>query len=185
VRLSGLVSALIVAALLCGYGLHRSSAMFTGTKPVSTSNVHVHALADDFLVTPGVAVQPGTGTLIANGNVDLLTMDFGTIPSARSITGIFTVKNISSGTLTAQLTPALPGQLPAFVFTSTGTTSAVLSAGASASVQATSSSTFAGHGTGTVKLGEAGLSWLYRSYTLVLNEAPEAPTALNATAAPA
>jgi len=49
----------------------------------------------------------------------------------------------------------------------------------------TTSSTVAGRGAGTLRLGLSGTSWLYRDYALHIDEAPEAPGPPSATQKPA
>jgi len=67
-------------------------------------------------------------------------------------------------------------------FASSGSTTATLAAGASTTVSVTTSSTVAGRGSGTLKLGLGGASWMYRTYSVAIDEAPEAPGAPTATA---
>ena len=48
--------------------------------------------------------SPGTATAVAGGNVDGLSIDFGTVPSARTFASVFRITNVSSATRTATLT---------------------------------------------------------------------------------
>jgi hypothetical protein len=130
-------------------------------------------------------VQPGTSTPIAVGNVNALALTFGTVPSARSFVSVVTVKNISAQTQTAVLTVAGVAQLASATFVSSGTTTATLAPNASTAVAVVTSPTVAGRGTGTLRLRLSSLSWLYRDYSATVDEAPEAPTAVTATARPA
>src|SRR5205809_1145958 len=63
--------------------------------------------------------------------------------------------------------------------------SVTLAAGASTTLSVTTSTTVAGRGVGTLRLGLSGSSWLYRDYSFRLDEAPEAPGAPTAVQKPA
>ena len=52
-----------------------------------------------YTIAPGTAVQPGTSTRIANGDANTLQLNFGLVPSARTITSVFTVTNTSGASL--------------------------------------------------------------------------------------
>jgi hypothetical protein len=130
-------------------------------------------------------VQPGTSTSVASGNVDAMSLDFGTVPSARTFTSVFRVTNVSGAARTATLTVSGVPQVASAVFASSGSGSATLAAGASTTLTVTTSQTVAGRGTGSVRLGLSGYGWLYRDYSLRLDEAPEAPGAPTATQRPA
>ena len=157
----------LAAAGLCA---RLSSAAFTATTSIASSPVTVDKLANYFSVTP----LNGT---VASGGVDNLALDFGTVASARTFTSVFRVTNVSGASRTALLTVSgIPSQISAVAF-SGGGTSATLAAGASATVNVTTSSTVAGRGSGTLRLGLSGLGWMYRDYSVKIDEAPEAPTA--------
>jgi hypothetical protein len=168
-------------ALLCiGLALAAGSARFTSAVP--SNSLQVDQLSSHFSAAAAGAVQAGTSTPIASGNVDSLSLDFGLVPSARTFTNVFRVTNVGSASATAVLTPSLPAQITSFVFASSGTTTATLAVGASTTVSVTTSSTVAGRGSGSVTLGLSGASWMYRTYSVTLDEAPEAPGAPTATA---
>ncbi|OLD98402.1 MAG: hypothetical protein AUG91_09205 [Actinobacteria bacterium 13_1_20CM_4_69_9] len=157
----------LAAAGLCA---RLSSAAFTATTSIASSPVTVDKLANYFSATP----LNGT---VASGGVDNLALDFGTVASARTFTSVFRVTNVSGASRTAVLTVSgIPSQTSAVAF-SGGGTSATLAAGASATVNVTTSSTVAGRGSGTLRLGLSGLGWMYRDYSVKIDEAPEAPTA--------
>ena len=98
--------------------------------------------------------------------------------------GVFTVTNVSTQSRTATLALLGPSQVASATFASSGTASATLAPGASTSVTLTTSPTVAGHGSGTLRLGLGGSSWLYRDYDLALDAAPSAPATLDAVAKP-
>lgn len=175
--------ALFVVGLAVAAGTTRfTAAAFTDSKSVGGNAVAVDQLSNHFSVASAGAVQAGTSTPIASGNVDGLSLDLGLVPSARTFTNVFRVTNVGSSSATAVLTPSLPAQITSVQFASSGTTSATLAAGASTTVSVTTSPTVAGHGSGTIKLGLGGQSWMYRTYSIALDEAPEAPTGLTAVA---
>ena len=169
---------LVLAAASAGF----TSAAFTASSAVPSNSVAVDQLSNHFSVASAGAVQVGTSTTVASGNVNSLSLDFGTVPSARTFTNVFRVTNVGSSSATAVLTPSLPAQITSVQFASSGSTTATLAAGASTTVSVTTSSTVAGHGTGTLRLGLSGASWMYRTYSVTLDEAPEAPGAPTATA---
>ena len=119
---------------------------FTSQKAVTGNTVTVDTLGNYFQVTPGTAVAVNTSTPVATGDVNTLALAFALVPSARAFTSVFTVKNISTQSRTAVLTPGGPSQVVSAVFASTGTTTATLAAGASTTVTVTTSNTIAGHG---------------------------------------
>src|SRR5919109_26448 len=162
-----------------------SSAAFTSSTTIAANGVTADALSNYFSITPGSAVQVGTSTPVASGGVDTLGLEFGTVPSARPFTNVFRITNVSNSTQTANLTVASAPQVASAVFASTGAGSVTLAAGASTTVTVTTSATVAGRATGTMRLGLAGASWLYRDYSLRIAEAPEAPGAPSATQKPA
>jgi hypothetical protein len=172
----------LVAAGLCA---RFSAAAFTSSSSIPANGVTVDALSNYFSVSPGTAVQPGTSTPVASGNVDAMSLDFGTVPSARAFASVFRVTNISGAARTATLTVSGVPQVVSAVFASSGSGSATLGAGASTTVTVTTSPTVAGRGTGSVRFGLSGYSWLYRDYSLRLDEAPEAPGGPTATQLPA
>jgi large repetitive protein len=170
---------------LVGGAAHFSSAAFTSSTAVPSNAVQVDQLSNHFSVTPGSAVQVGTTTPIASGNVDALSLGFGTVPSARTFTNVFTIKNVGSSTATATLAMSSIPEISSIAFASSGSTTATLAPGASTTFSVTTSSTVAGHGTGTLTLGLSGLSWMYRTYSVSIDEAPEAPTAPTSKQKPA
>ena len=147
-----------------------------------SNSVAVDKLANYFSVVPGTAVQAGTSTPVASGDVDSLSLAFGTVPSARTFTSVFRITNVSGSTQTATLALSGVAQISSAVFASSGSGSATLAAGASTTLSVTTSSTIAGHGSGSLKLALSGTSWLYRTYPVGLDEAPEVPGAPTATA---
>jgi hypothetical protein len=173
---------LAAAAALAAVHTHLSSAAFTAAPVSAGVTISADQLSNHFSVTPGAVVQPGTATPIAGGDVNTLALAFGTVPSAQAFAAVFTVQNVSAQAQTAQLTPNGVPQIVSAVFASSGGTSATLAAGASTTVTVTTSTTVAGRATGALRLGVAGLSWLYRDYALTIAEAPEAPATLTATA---
>jgi len=176
------IAAALAAVLVLGAVTTGTWASFTAAPKAAAGSFSVDSLGAHFQVTPGSAVQPGTSTPIASGDVDTLALAFGTVPSARTITNVFTVKNIGSGSATATLSLASIAQVSSAVFASSGTSSATLAAGASTTVTVTTCSTVAGHGAGTLRLGLSGYSWMYRDYATTIDQAPEVPGSLTATA---
>ena len=85
--------ACLALALVGGFA-HFSSAAFTSTTSVPANAVQVDQISNHFSVTPGSAVQAGTSTPIASGNVDSLSLAFGTVPSARTFTSVFTMRMV-------------------------------------------------------------------------------------------
>ena len=102
-RLVALACVGLAAAGLCA---SLSAAAFTGSTAIPSNTVTVDKLANYFSVVPGSAVQPGTSTAVASGNVDSLSLDFGTVPSARTFTSVFRVTNAAalSGSFIATVT---------------------------------------------------------------------------------
>jgi hypothetical protein len=184
-RAAIILLAACAAIAVAGFVAHLSSALFSAQTAVAGNTVTVDKLANYFQVTPGGAVQVNTSTPVASGTVDTLALTFALVPSARAFTSVFTVKNITAQSQTAVLTPNGPSQIVSAVFVSTGTTTATLAAGASTTVTVTTSPTIAGRGTGSLKLGLSTLSWMYRTYALTIDEAPEAAPSLTATQRPA
>jgi hypothetical protein len=179
---------LVIACLsLAAAGLFTqlSSAAFTGSLAAPSNGITSDALRNYFSVSPGTDVQPGTSTAVASGNVDGLSIDLGTVPSARTFSNVFRITNVSSATHTATLNLSSVPQVAAAVFASSGSISVTLAAGASTTLSVTTSSTVAGRGTGTFRLGLSGSSWLYRDYSFHVDEAPEAPGAPTGTQKPA
>jgi Bacterial Ig domain len=150
-----------------------SAAAFTSNLTITGNGVTVDRLSNHFEVTPGP---------LASGDVDSLDVDLGLVASPGSITGVFTVKNVSAQTRTATLSLQSPAQVASVVFEASGTASVTLAPGASSSVAVTTSPNVAGRGTGTFRLALSGSTWLYRDYTLALDAAPAAPGSLNAAA---
>ena len=182
-----LILPVLVAVLVfvAGGSTRMSSAAFTATTSVPGNTITADRLSNYFLVTPGSAVKPGTSTPIASGDVDTLTLDFGTAPSTLTFTNVFTVQNVTGQSQTATLTSLGITQIASVFFASSGSSSAALAPGASTTVSATSSTTALGLGTGTVRLGVSGSTWLYRNYATTLAAAPQAPTSPAAAARPA
>ena len=171
-----------VTLTLGGLLVPSGSAAFSRTLTTSPNALTVDTLANYFTVTPGSAVRPGTSIPIATGDVTSLALALGAVPSAQTLTGVFTVQNVSATTRTASLANVGVSQVASVVFSSSGSTTVTLAAGASASVSVTTSAVNGGHGSGALRLGVTGLSWMYRDYALTIDEAPQAPTALGATA---
>jgi hypothetical protein len=177
-----LLALLCLGLALAAGSAHFTSAAFTASTAVPANSLGVDQLSNHFSVASAGAVQAGTSTPVAGGNVDSLSLDFGTVPSARTFTNVFRVTNVGSSSATAVLTPSLPAQITSVQFASSGSTTATLAAGASTTVSVMTSSTVAGRGSGSLKLGLGGVSWMYRTYSLAIDEAPEAPGAPTATA---
>ena len=156
-------------------GVHGSTAAFTATTAVGANTFVADRLGNYFSVTPGADA-------VATGDIDTLAVDFGLVPSARTFSNVFTVTNVSSASQSATLTLAGVAQVTAATFTVGGSAMITLAPGASTSVSVQTSTTTAGRGAGTLKLRLAGSSWLYRTYPLSLDQAPEAPARLTATA---
>jgi hypothetical protein len=184
VRGIALASACLALALFGGLA-HFSSAAFTASTAIPSNALQVDQISNHFSVTPGAAVQVGTSTPIASGNVDSLSLAFGTVPSARTFTSVFTIKNVSASTQTATINLSSVPEIASVAFASSGSTTATLVAGASTTLSVTTSSAVAGHGSGTLQLGVSGISWMYRTYSVSIDEAPEAPGAPTATQKPA
>ena len=142
-----------------------SAAAFTGSTSIPSNAVTVDALHNYFSVTP-------VNTAVASGNVDGLSLDFGTVASARTFTSVFRITNVSGASRTATLTLSNVPQIA-----SISPTSVTLAPGASANVNVSTSSTVAGRGSGTLRLGLSSVSWLYRDYPVRIDEAPETATA--------
>ena len=172
---------LVVLGCLClaalGLGAGFSAAAFTSSTSVAGNGITADALRNYFSVTPGSDVQPGTSNAVAGGNVDSLSIDLGTVPSARTFSNVFRITNVSGVTQTATLTLSSVPQVSSAVFASGGGGSVTLAAGASTTLSVTTSTTVAGRGVGTLRLGLSSSSWLYRDYSFRLDEAPEAPGA--------
>jgi hypothetical protein len=180
---------LVVIACLslavAGFFTQLSAAAFTGSLATPSNGLTVDALRNYFSVSPGTDVQPGTATAVASGNVDGLSIDLGTVPSARTFPNVFRITNVSSATRTATLSLSPVPQVASAVFLSGGGTSVTLAAGASTTLSVTTSASVAGRGTGTLRLGLSGTSWLYRTYSFHVDEAPQAPGAPTGTQKPA
>jgi large repetitive protein len=162
-----------------------SSAAFTGSLAAPSNGITADALRNYFSVSPGTDVQPGTSTVVASGNVDGLSIDLGTVPSARTFSNAFRITNVSSATHAATLNLSSVPQVASAVFASNQSASVTLAAGASTTLSVTTSATVAGRGTGTLRLGLSGSSWLYRDYSFHVDEAPEATGAPTGTQKPA
>jgi hypothetical protein len=160
-----LVAVACLSLAVAGLFARFSAAAFTGSMATPSNAVTVDKLANYFSVTP----LNGT---VASGGVDNLSLDFGTVASARTFTSVFRITNVSGASATAVLTLSNVPQVASITPTST-----TLAAGASTTVDVTTSSTVAGRGNGTLRLALGGSNWLYRDYSFKLDEAPEAPTA--------
>jgi len=160
-----LLAVACLSLALAGLFARFSAAAFTGSMATPSNAVTVDKLANYFSVTP----LNGT---VASGGVDNLSLDFGTVASARTFTSVFRITNVSGASQTATLTLSNVPQIASFTPTST-----TLAAGASTTVNVTTSSTVAGRGSGTMRLSLNGSNWLYRDYSVKIDEAPEAPTA--------
>ena len=164
-----LVALACVGLAVAGLCARLSAAAFTGSTSVASNPVTVDQLSNYFSVTP-------LNTTVASGGVDDLSLDFGTVASARTFASVFRVTNVSSVSRTAVLTLTNVPQISSLAFAGGGT-SVTLAAGGSATVGVTTSSAVAGRGSGTLRLGLSGLGWMYRDYSVKIDEAPEAPTA--------
>jgi hypothetical protein len=165
------------AALLAAGGATRmTSASFTADVTATGNVLTADRLGNHLAVTPGPK---------ASGDVDSLDIDLGLVTSPGPVGNVFTVRNVAAQSRTATLALLGPGQVASATFASSGTSSATLAPGASTTVTLTTSPTVAGHGTGTVRLGLSGSSWLYRDYDLALDAAPAAAGGLSAVAKPA
>jgi large repetitive protein len=180
---------LLVTACLClaaaGGFTQLSSAAFTGSAALPANGITADALRNYFSVSPGSDVRPGTATAVAAGNVDGLSIDLGTVPSARTFSSVFQIKNVSSATRTATLTLSSVPQVASAIFAASLGTSVTLAAGASTALSVTTSTIVAGRGWGSLRLGLSGTSWLYRDYSFHVDEAPQAPGAPIGTQKPA
>ena len=173
-----LVGAIVASAavLAAGGATRMSAASFTADVTAAGNVLTADRLGNHFAVDPGPS---------ASGDVDSLAVDLGLVSSPGSIGNVFTVTNVSAQSRTATLALLGPSQVASATFASSGTASATLAPGASTTVTLTTSSTVAGRGSGEVRLGLGGSSWLYRDYDLDLDAAPAAPGTLNAVAKPA
>src|SRR6266576_5829447 len=95
-----------------------SSAAFTGSIAAPGNSITSDALHNYFAVSPGNDVRPGTSTAVAAGNVDGLSIDLGTVPSARNFSNVFRITNVSSATRTATLCLSSLAQLASPPFAS-------------------------------------------------------------------
>jgi hypothetical protein len=169
-----IASIVALAAVLTVAGLTRmTSASFTDGLTTGGNSFTVDRLSNHFAVTPGSD---------ATGNVDALSIDLGFVDSPRTVTNVFTVRNVSSMSRTATLVVLGPGQLSSATFAQSGSSSVTLAPGASSAVSLTTSSTTAGRGTGQIRLKLGSSTWLYRDYSVTLDNAPAAPAGLTATA---
>jgi hypothetical protein len=164
------------AVLAAGGATHMSSASFTADVTAAGNVLTADRLGNHLAVTPGSK---------ASGDVDSLDIDLGLVGSPGPVGNVFTVTNVGAQSRTATLALLGPSQVASATFASSGTASATLAPGASTTVTLTTSPTVAGRGTGAVRLGLAGSSWLYRDYDLALDAAPSAPATLTAVAQPA
>ena len=164
------------AVLAAGGATRMSAASFTADVTAAGTVLTADGLRNHFAVDPG----PN-----ASGDVDSLAVDLGLVASPGPVGNVFTVTNVGAQSRTATLAVLGPSQVASATFASSGTASATLAPGASTAVTLTTSSTVAGRGSGALRLGLGGSSWLYRDYNLDLDAAPAAPGTLNAVAKPA
>ncbi|MGH3036479.1 MAG: Ig-like domain-containing protein [Gaiellaceae bacterium] len=164
------------AVFAAGGATRMSAASFTAELTAADNVLAANRLGNHFAVVPG----PNS-----SGDVDSLAVDLGLVASPGTVGGVFTVTNVSGQSRTATLALLGPSQVASATFASSGTASATLAPAASTTVTLTTSPTVAGHGTGTLRLGLGGSSWLYRDYDLALDAAPAAPATLDAVAKPA
>ena len=169
-----IASIVALAAVLAVGGLTRmTSAAFTDDLTTGGNSFTVDRLSNHFAVTPGSS---------ATGNVDSLAISLGFVDSPQTVTDVFTVRNVSSESRTATLVVLGPSQLSSATFAQSGTASVTLAPGTSSAVSLTTSSTMAGRGTGSIRLKLGNSTWLYRDYSVTLDNAPAAPASLTATA---
>jgi hypothetical protein len=164
------------AVLAAGGATRMSAASFTAEVTAAGNILTADGLRNHFAVDPG----PN-----ASGDVDSLAVDLGLVASPGPVGNVFTVTNVGAQSRTATLAVLGPSQVASATFASSGTASATLAPGASTAVTLTTSSTVAGRGSGALRLGLGGSSWLYRDYDLDLDAAPAAPATLEAVAKPA
>lgn len=164
------------AVLAAGGATSMSAASFTADVTAAGNAVTADWLGNHFAVVPGSNAQ---------GDVDSLQIDLGLVASPGAAGDVFTVTNVSAQSRTATLALSGPSQVASATFASSGTASATLGPGASTTVTIVTSPTVAGRGSGTLRLGLAGSTWLYRDYDLALDAAPSAPGTLDAVAKPA
>src|SRR4029078_12692665 len=126
-RMKRLVAIACLGLAVAGLCARLSAAAFTGSTGIPSNTGTVDKLANYFSVTP----LNGT---VASGGVDNLSLDFGTVASARTFSSVFRVTNVSSATRTATLALTNVPQVSAVVFASSGGGSATLAAGASTTV---------------------------------------------------
>jgi hypothetical protein len=169
-----IASIVALAAVLAVGGLTRmTSASFTAGLTTGGNSFTVDRLSNHFAVTPGS---------YATGDVDSLSIDLGFVASPQTVSNVFTVRNASSSTKTATLVVLGPGQLSSAIFAQSGSASVTLAPGASSAVSLTTSPSVAGRGTGQIRLKLGSSTWLYRDYSVTLDNAPAAPASLTATA---
>ena len=165
--------ALLSTVSICAAPIRGTSAAFTAKSSVDTNGVGVDALRKHVSVAPGA---------LASGDADSLAIDLGLVAAPQTFASAFTVSNPTAEPQSITVSLSGVAQISSVVFASTGTTAATLAPGASTAVQLTTSPTVAGRGAGTVRVGLAGSSWLYRDYAVKLDAAPAAPAALTAVA---
>lgn len=174
-----------VAALLLGASVRPTSASFTAGLAAGGNAFTADTLANYFTAVPGTAVQPGGSTQVAGGNVDALTLGFGTVQAGGPVADVFRVTNVSAVPRTATLALSGPAQIASAVFAVSGTGSVTLAPGASSAVTIAASAVVAGRGSGSLRLQLGGSGWLYRDYPVSIDKAPEAPVSLTGTPRPA
>ena len=173
-RLALIALAAAVAVVAAGTATRMTAASFTASLDTGGNAVTADQLSNHFSVTPGPD---------AVGDVDELAVDLGLVDEPQTVSGVFTVRNVSSTAKTASLSFVGP-QVATATFATSGSASATLAAGASSAVSLTTSATTADEVAGTLRLRLAGSTWLYRDYSLAFEAAPAAPASLTATPRP-
>ena len=173
-RLALIALAAAVAVVAAGAATRMTAASFTASLDTGGNAVTADQLSNHFSVTPGPD---------AVGDVDGLAIDLGLLDEPQTVSGVFTVRNVSSTAKTASLSFVGP-QVATATFATSGSASATLAAGASSAVSLTTSATTADEVAGTLRLRLAGSTWLYRDYSLAFEAAPAAPASLTATPRP-
>ena len=112
--LVALAAAVVVVAV--GAATRMTAASFTASLETGGNAVTVDQLSNHFSVTPGPD---------ADGDVDDLAIDLGLLDEPQTVTGVFTVRNVSASTKTAALSFVGP-QVATATFAASGTASATL-----------------------------------------------------------
>jgi hypothetical protein len=172
VKILALLGLLTTASIFAGH-VGGTWADFTASSAIGANGIGVDALRKHVSVTPGS---------LATGDADTLAVDLGLVPSPQTYGSVFTVSNPTAQAQSVTVAQTGAAQIASVTFASTGTTAATLAPGASTAVRVTTSPTVAGRGSGTIRLGLAGSTWLYRDYPITLDAAPSAPATLTAVA---